>query len=278
MSQLKPTNDFIFKEIFGKPENVDILKDLLQSILTDIKINKVEINKDVTLERELWTDKYGILDILATVDDNIKVNIEMQVEDYHNTEDRSVFYSAAAYRNDIEKGTTYIDIPRSISIWITAYDVFKDGPFHEIARLKRDYNNEVISDKLELHYIQLPKFRKSCKRISNKLEEWLTFIQNDDKEKVRMIDNKHVQKAEKEYEYLTGDEEKRRIAYLREKKIRDEASGLQMATMLGKKEGKKEGRKEEQREIAKKMLAKKIDIELISEITSLTEEEIDKLW
>ena len=277
MSKLKPTNDFIFKEIFGKNENVDILKDFLQSILTDIKINKVEINKDVTLERELWTDKYGILDILATLDDDIKVNVEIQVEDYHNTEDRSVFYSTATYRNDIERGTTYLNIPRSISIWITAYDVFKEGPFHEIARLRRDYNKDIISDKLEIHYIQLPKFKESCKEISNKLDEWLTFIQYDDKEKVKMIKNEHVQKAEKEYEYLTGDAAKRRIAYLREKKIRDEASGLEMATIIGKKEGIKEGKKENQIEIAKKMLAKQMDIKEIAEITELTEEDIKKL-
>ena len=37
------------------------------------------------------TDKLGILDIVATLNNGIKVNIEMQVKDYHNTVDRSVF-------------------------------------------------------------------------------------------------------------------------------------------------------------------------------------------
>ena len=57
-----------------------------------------------------------------------------------------------------------MDIPHSISIWITDYNVFEDGPIHERARLRRDFENIVLTNKLQLHYIQLPKFRKKCKR------------------------------------------------------------------------------------------------------------------
>ena len=38
------------------------------------------------------------------------------------------------------------------------------------------------------------------------------------------MDYKEIKKAQEEYEYLTGDEEERRIAFLREKAIRDENS------------------------------------------------------
>lgn len=79
MSNLKPTNDFVFKKLFGEEKNVDILKDLIQSILPELKIAKVVVNKDVSLERKLITDKLGILDVMATLNDNTKINIEMQV-------------------------------------------------------------------------------------------------------------------------------------------------------------------------------------------------------
>ena len=42
-------------------------------------------------------------------------------------------------------------------------------------------------------------------------------------------------------------------------------------------EGEKTGRIETERDIARKMLAKKLDLRLIKEITGLTEEEIKKL-
>lgn len=85
MSRLKPTNDFLFKKLFGELRNKNLLKDLLESILTEIKIEKIEINKDVSSERKAITDKLGILDIVATLNDDTKVNIEMQVKDYENT-------------------------------------------------------------------------------------------------------------------------------------------------------------------------------------------------
>ena len=293
MSQLKPTNDFLFKKLFGESKNENLLKDLLESILTDIKIEKIEINKDVSLERKMITDKLGILDIVATLNDNTKVNIEMQVKDYLNTIERSLFYGTGVYHENLKSGEDYIDIPNSISIWITNYNVFKEGPFHERARLKRDYENILLTDSLELHYIQLPKFKEKCKKISSKLEEWLTFIINENMEAIKMCKNENVKKAEEEFEYLTGDEETKRLAYLREKAIRDEMAamakarregmeegekiGKNLGEKIGEKIGEKRGKKSKALEIAKKMLVKGIDTESIIEITGLTKEEIENL-
>ena len=88
-----------------------------------------------------------------------------------------------------------------------------------------------------------------------------------------MVDNKYVKKAEKELEYLSGDEETRRLAELREKAIRDELAAIAQA----KDEGIYEGEKRKAIKIAKKMLEKQMDIALIMDITGLTREEIEKM-
>jgi len=92
-----------------------------------------------------------------------------------------------------------------------------------------------------------------------------------------MIDNKYIQKAEDELEYLTGDAETKRLAELREKAIRDEAAGLKAARRVGIQEGEVKGIAKTRKETAKKMLAKGIDIDTIVEITGLTKEKIEKL-
>ena len=96
-----------------------------------------------------------------------------------------------------------------------------------------------------------------------------------------MIDNKFVQEAEKELEYLNGDEEARRLAELREKAIRDEAAAIAGATRRGREEGRAEGRKEgkiqEKIQIAKNMLAENCDVKFIMKVTGLTKEQIEKL-
>ena len=84
-----------------------------------------------------------------------------------------------------------------------------------------------------------------------------------------MVDNKYVKKAEKELEYLSGDEETRRLAELREKAIRDELAAIAQA--------RDEGINDGIIKVAKKMLEKKMDIALIMEMTGLTKEKIEKL-
>ncbi len=273
MITLKPTNDYLFKRIFGREKNYALLKDLLESILPHLKIKSLTINQEVSLERELMSDKLGILDIVATLEDNTIINIEMQVKNHKNTIDRSIFYESGLIHENLKQSENYSKLPKTIGIWILNFEIFNSGPFHEIARLKRDYENIVLTDKFELHYIQLPKFRKKCKRISTKLEEWLTFISHENLEEIKMIENEYIQKAEEELEYLTGDEAERRLAFLREKAIRDEVDAISTA----KEEGIEQGQKQEKFLIAKKMLTKNIDIKTIIEITGLTKSEIENL-
>ena len=282
MELLKPTNDYVFKRIFGQKKNSDILKDLLQAILPNWNIKNVEPRQEVQLETDFITDKVCRLDILATLDDGTKVDIEMQMRNYNDIEARSLFYTTREYHQSLENGQDYIEIPKSIGIWISNFNVFNDeGPFHEIVRLRRDYENQIFTDKIEMHYLQLPKFKQKCKRISNKLEEWLTFISFENMEELKMIENEKVKKAEEELEYLSGDEAERRIAYLRETAEIDRKFAMTAARDQGREEGRAEGKSEGRAEgmvdVAKKMLAEKMDINLIIKITGLTKEEIEKL-
>ena len=274
MELLKPTNDYVFKRIFGQKKNSDILKDLLQAILPNWNIKNVEPRQEVQLETDFITDKVCRLDILATLDDGTKVDVEMQMRNYNDIEARSLFYTTREYHQSLENGQDYIELPKSIGIWISNFNVFNDeGPFHEIVRLRRDYENQIFTDKIEMHYLQLPKFKQKCKRISNKLEEWLTFISFENMEELKMIENEKVKKAEEELEYLSGDEAERRIAYLRETAEIDR----KFAMTAARDQGREEGKIEEKIETAKKMLEEEMDINLIIKITGLTKDEIEKL-
>ena len=278
MELLKPTNDYVFKRIFGQNKNSDLLKDLLQAILPNWNIQSVKPKQEVQLETDFITDKICRLDILATLNDGTNVDIEMQMANCNDTEARALFYTTREYHHSLQTGEQYIEIPKSIGIWISKFNVFKDdGPFHEIVRLKRDYENTIFTDKMEIHFLQLPKFKKKCKRISNKLEEWLTFISFENVEELKMIENEKIKKAEEELEYLSGDEAERRIAWLRETAELDRKFAMTAARDQGKAEGRAEGRAESMKIVAKKLLAKNMDIDSIIELTGLTKEEIEKL-
>ena len=104
--KLFPTNDYVFRRIFGHKGNEEITKAFLNEILsTPIKSLTLETNP-ITL-KDLKDDKVCVLDIKAILDaedDKKYVNIEMQVCDRKNTEKRIMYYWAKNYSGQIHIG------------------------------------------------------------------------------------------------------------------------------------------------------------------------------
>ena len=76
---------------------------------------------------------------------------------------------------------------------------------------------------------------------NEKINQWLAFIDDNNKELINMAENKNetLKKARIEMDYLTGDAEVRRLAELREKWEMDRISAINYATKIGKKERNK---------------------------------------
>lgn len=116
---------------------------------------------------------------------------------------------------------------------------------------------------------------------------------NDKEIKEIMEENVMIKETGEELEEISGDEDLKRIAFLREKWRKDYTTGMNYATeegekrgekigeergkRLGRKEGEVLGRKAEKQRIAKEMLERKIDVDIIEQITNLTKEEIEKI-
>ena len=86
-------------------------------------------------------------------------------------------------------------------------------------------------------------------------------------------ENEKIAKASQEWEYLRGDEAVKRMAFLKEKWERDWNSSMRSAKEIGMEKGIKEGIEE----VARKMLQEEIDKTIISKVTNLSLDEIEKL-
>ena len=137
---------------------------------------------------------------------------------------------------------------------------------------------EELTDKIEVHYIELKKFLKKNPGISNKLEQWLWLILGEE-EKVKMAskENKKIEKVVKDLDEMSADENERLEAYKRKLAVWDYNVSITEATERGKLEGVEEGKEEEKLEIAKKLKQKGMDTKAIMEVTGLTKEKIEKL-
>lgn len=276
-TKLNLKNDIIFQAFFAKKGNEIFLIDFLEALLK-IKINKIEIKEEVTVEKLSKFEKGGRIDIQATLNDGIIANIEMQRTYQKGFEIRTVFYASKEIARGTKTGTNYEDMNKTIMINILGENMFPekyDEYIQKSAIVLEKHREYIITDIIEWYYIELPKFRKHHPDMSEKINQWLAFLDDEDKELVDMAvkKNKLLKKAQDEVDYLTGDPEIRRVLELQEKWAWDE----QFYRNIARKEGREEGKEESKREIAKKFLNLGVELDKIIEATGLSKEEIEKL-
>ncbi len=276
------TEDYIFKRVFGKKGNEDILKDLLESIL-EIKIEQIEVIVGSEIEKEKIKEKIGIIDLKATINKETTVDIEIQVKDYHNMIERSTFYIAGLYHTGLKRGERYEKNNKVIGINILMFNIFKWKKFHSKGILKENELNEIMTDKLELHFLELPKIIKNSEEGNKRLRQWLEFIYNKRKGEIEMAVkvNEKIAKAQVEYKYLTGDERVQRLAFLRDKWESDHKSELNWvkieAEKRGEKRGEAKGERKKQKQIVKELLKAEVQDEIIIKTTQISKEELEKM-
>ena len=240
-------NDIIFKTFFSRKGNEDFLKDFLNALL-GIEIETINIKEEVNLEQLSAMEKGGRLDLQATLNERQIVNIELQSKDMGNFRVRTVFYASKMISREVVKGTDYDDVEKTILINILGYEMFpqyEDYISKTSIVLEKHKECEVMDD-IQWWFIELPKFRKTHPDMNVKINQWLAFIDDEDKELVEVAEkkNKVLKKARKEVEYLTGDAAVRRMAELREKWDLEYAVSMDYAKKKGLEDGKKQGIKE----------------------------------
>lgn len=137
-----------------------------------------------------------------------------------------------------------------------------------------------MTDKLELHIIEIPKAIKQIQNEpQNRIAQWMLFLSNPNDEEVTKIteENKAIGQAMGKLKELSADEELRRVAELRQKAILDEKAIKRCAEEIGREEGIKEGIKEEKINMTKKLLSEKMDFSFIAKVTGLPITEIEKI-
>ena len=298
-TELKPKNDIIFKNLFSKVGNEDMLKELLEKIIK-IKIKEIEVQKEVELSKMKKEEKYGKLDLRVIINKNAIVIIEMQLKDTYNMEKRAMYYAGKVIGNSLKIKETYDKIKDIYVISILNYEMTRLKKYcSDTVTVENEYRNYEMIKGIKYFFIELPKFRKQIQEPETKLEQWLAFIDYENEELINMAIEKNelVKKAQRDYEYLTGDAATRRLQELREKAILDENSAYATGIKRGKKEGERigeargeargekrgikigeaRGKREGKIEIAMAMLKNNVNRDIIEKCTGLNDEELDKI-
>ena len=97
----------------------------------------------------------------------------------------------------------------------------------------------MLTDVVEIHFLELPKFRnkKNKDYRENYIERWLMFLEKDISEatlKELMNLDTAIEKAEEKIKYLSSDKESMRIYYERERSLHERANMISSAEEKGK--------------------------------------------
>ena len=238
--------DDIFKIIFGSDNNIIFLKSLLEAIL-NTKITGIEVKNEVSLDRESPDNKLIKVDILAEIDKKELVDIEIQNKNMYNIIKRGESHASKIFFNSLKKGKSYNIAKKTIIIWITDFDQFEDGPYHEVSKLIRNSNGEILSEDMIYHFIQLPKFYKQVNKIVTPEEQWLAYLscqlnKNEMEELFKM--NEKIRDVDAIAKKILEDEELMNAIDRLEMEMVDEKLKLEFAYENGEKSGIEKGQKE----------------------------------
>ena len=181
------------------------------------------------------------------------------------------------YAEQLGKSERYKKLKKTIAINLLNFDYLTDEKdWHNIYTLLNTKSYRKLTDHMEIHFAEIPKFKLKDIRKMRASETWIAYFSGnyDDKELEELSMNKPIMKEVMDFERsFLMDKIQRREYEQREKALRDYYSYM----CESYKEGVQQGEKNKSREIALRVLKRGKDISEIAEDTGLSLEEIKKL-
>ncbi|EMB21166.1 Rpn family recombination-promoting nuclease/putative transposase [Treponema denticola] len=278
-------NDYAFKRVFGVEENKDVLQDLLKCIL-DIQpedIAGLEL-LDKELHKDLISDKTGVLDVKLRLKNNTIIDIEIQNRWNSEFVQRTIFYWAKMYTENLKTSEVYTKLPKCITINIVGEGFDLNNLIHSEYNVIEKHINDRLSDELEIHFLNLAKVKEQQESFEQdekkkKLYNWLKFIKTDNPEVRKMLaeSSEMMAKANETINIMEMSPKEKWLYENRMKYEHDKASWKHVGYQEGIEQGFADGSYQTKLETAKLMKQANCEIDFIMKMTSLSKDEIERI-
>jgi predicted transposase/invertase (TIGR01784 family) len=230
---VKPKVDLAFKKIFS--ENHDLLKSLLAAVL-DIEPSEIQEMKleNTEILPEDINKKFCRLDLKIKMRGRY-VDVEVQLNDHGDFQSRALYYWARLFSEALGSGQDYNVLPETIVISFVNFSLFGCSEYHSNFVLKEKTRNEILTDKLSLHFFELKKIPKEIDE-DKKIEWWLKLISAETYEDLSYLETTKNQDIKTALDFvgkLNADEIFKKQIEMREDTLRNEHSALNWARRKG---------------------------------------------
>jgi predicted transposase/invertase (TIGR01784 family) len=175
-------NDIAFKWSFGRQERTKPLISLLNAVVKHrrhsgtARFREIQVMNPFDISK-YQEDKRGILDLrVKETGTGVWADVEVQVTHQKFYPERSMFYLAGLYRDQLNAGQNYDALRPCYGIHILTSDLFED--WYNCYRMTNVKSRKVLSRQWNLYYIELAKFQKAAKKggIPKELELWCEYL------------------------------------------------------------------------------------------------------
>jgi len=301
----KAMGDFIFSKYMVGEGNEIQQREILE--ILGINIEGEIIAVDTNMPPDIGGKKSSRFDCHLKTSCGKKIYIEVQQEETSDFKNRLVHYLSKTLTASLNKGEDYDFSDKAIGIAICNFLLLKSKSYHTIFKIKgNDFpNNEEFTDVMEIHIIEMPKFRKLKKYkeikkyLKNKKQkepisiskefQYFFFIDNEtsheERKEIVKMGNEGLEIAIKRIEEALQDEDAydiymaRKIEEIHQNNVMKEKIEQSKIEGIeeGRKEGKEESKIEEKIETAKRLKNMGLSINDVVKATELTPEFIEKL-
>ena len=277
-----PLNDYLFKFIFGREERKRITLSFLNAVLDresgDCLTDITFIDRE--FDPQFEDDKLSQLDIYGIAGDGSQINIEVQLMNRYNMQKRTLYYWARMYQT-LRKGKDYQSLSPTITINLLNFNLLPQQNPHNRYGIYDIVSGHRLTEDLEIHFLEIPKFAVKSIKEMKRLEKWLAYFSNqlseDETEELAMSETAIKEAIQAEHIFMQSDVERWQYEQ-REKAMRDYLSALLYSRDEGRREGHREGHREGRREglrdMARSLLALNVPIDVIEKSSGLTRTEI----
>lgn len=274
---LDPKMDSTFKTLFTRDSRGSgiALRSLVSAIIGNEPASVEVINNE--LPKEVLYAKEIRLDLQCKMEDGSRIDIEIQTcPDGDNLKKRSLYYGCRMLSSMSNSGKHYFELPKVYQVMFTNFTLFKESSNY-MQQFRMKSGDIELCDTLQVIFIQMPLLKEENieEKNLNEIEKWIIFLRDStDKEKRDLLNrimatDLGIKEAGEILMTISADEREWAIQESRYKGRMDYESGLAAAQAKGKEEGLETA--------ARGMKEKNLPIEMITEITRLTAEQVEAL-
>ncbi len=285
---LDPRADLTFKKVFGEHRNLVIsLLNALLPLEDDERVESIEYWPADQIPERTEAEKYSIVDVCCKDNKQREFIVEMQMTWTESFKKRVLLNASKAYVAQTNKGMEYKNLQPVYALNFVNASFMKDvDDYYHYYHLVHDKYTDKVIDGLHLVFVELPKFK--AQNLSEKKMQvlWLRFLTeiNDKTQEApaELLENAEVSEALEILERAAFTDAEMR-AY---DKFWDSVSSLRTiegdwADKLKKAEAKAEEAearlKQKDVDTARRMKEINIATDVISQVTGLSNAEIEAL-